>query len=288
MKGVRLVLAAAVVLCALCSGIAFAQQEEPDAPTQGAGESPSLAEIPAPSAGELAVAEREERERAEWLSSPEAREQREASSTAYANLSADEAQSLLVKAFPRQLAALNADPARVLSALEVEEPLGSYGALVSSDEGGRAILNSSVPVQSDLGGEGKEPVDLALKRSGSSFVPQNPLTEIELPDSAEEPIQLKGGIEVQLPASNDHGAVPLGTMNLFYPETETATDTLVSPKAKGVEVLEQLRSPESPERFNFSLRLPDGATLRQSEAGGAEIVNSSGGDDRRSAAALRH
>lgn len=260
-----------LVLCVAIAASVFAVS-----PAQGAEESSSLAEIPAPSATELAEAEREEREHAEWLASPEAQKQREASSDAYANLTAGEAQNLIVEAFPLQFKALNADPARVLSTLEVEKPLGTYGALVSSAEGESAILDSSVPVQSELGGEGKEPVDLSLEQSGSSFVPQNPITEVELPASAEEPIQLESGVEVEMPASDDHGAVPLGAMNLFYPETETATDTLVSPKASGVEVFEQLRSPESPERFNFALQLPGEATLRQSEDGGAEIVSSSG------------
>ena len=260
----------------LCVCVATAVSVFAVTPARGAEEPPSLAEVPAPSASELAEAEREEREHAEWLSSPEAQKQRDASSNAYANLTAGEAQSLLVEAFPGQLKALNADPARVLSTLEVEKPLGTYGALVSNEEGESAILDSSVPVQSELGGEGKEPVDLALEQSGSSFVPQNPITEVELPGSAEEPVQLESGVEVELPASDDHGAVPLGAMNLFYPETETATDTLVSPKASGVEVFEQLRSPESPERFNFTLQLPNEATLRPSEAGGAEIVSSSG------------
>ena len=120
------------------------------------------------------------------------------------------------------------------------------------------------------------PVDLTLERSGSSFVPQNPITEVELPGSAEEPIRLQSGIEVDLPTSGDRTAEPLGDMNLFYPETETASDTLVAPMAGGVEVFEQLRSPESPERFDFALRLPKEATLRPSEAGGAEILSSSG------------
>jgi len=276
-KGIRLVLVATVALCVLCTGIAFAQQEGSDSSAQGTVASSSLAEIPAPSASELAEAEREAREHSEWLSSPKAREQREASDRAYTSLTVGEAQDLLVEAFPRQLETLNSDPARVISNLEVEKPLGTYGALVSDEDGESAILNSSVPVQSDLGGEGKEPVDLALEQSGNSFVPRNPLTKIEFPDSAEEPIQLESGVEVDLPASDDHGAVSLGAMNLFYPETETATDTLVSPKAKGVEVFEQLRSPESPERFSFALSLPKEATLRPNETGGAEIIGSTGG-----------
>jgi YD repeat-containing protein len=243
---------------------------------EGAGESPSSAEAPPPSGSELAVLELEEREHAEWLSSPEAARQREASRDAFADLSSPEAQNLLVEAFPKQLQELNADPARVLSELEVEKALGTYGARIAEEGGESAIVESSVPVESDLGGKGKEPVNLALEPSGSDFVPQNPLSEVELPGSAEEPIRLQSGVGVELPTSDDHSAEPLGDKNLFYPETNTATDTLVSPIAGGVEVFEQLRSSESPEQFSFKLSLPAGASLRASESGGAEVVSSSG------------
>ena len=247
-----------------------------DPSAEGPEESLSVAEVPAPTPSEVAAAELEEREHAKWISSPEAEHQREASQGAYASLSVGEAQSLLLETFPGQLEQLNGDPARVLSELEIEKPLGTYSALVEAGNGESAILDSSVPVESDLGGEGKAPVDLTLERSGTSFVPRNPITEVELPGSAEEPIQLHSGIEVELPASDDHLAEPLGEMNLFYPETETTTDTLVSPRAGGVEIFEQLRSSESPERFSFALSLPKETTLRLSEAGGAEIVTSSG------------
>jgi YD repeat-containing protein len=241
-------------------------------PAQGS-EEPPAEELPAPDFTEI---EREERERAEWLLSPEAESQREASHTAYTSLSAGEAQSLLLEVFPKQLKELNADPARFLSELEIEEPLGTYGARISTGEGESALVESAVPVESDLGGEGKEPVDLALEESGEGFVPENPLTEVELPGSAEEPLQTQSGVEVELPASDDHPAEPLGDKNLFYPETDTATDTLVSPIAGGVEIFEQLRSPESPEQFSFALNLPAGASLQMSEeGGGAEVVSSS-------------
>src|SRR5262249_57936344 len=137
----------------------------------GIEELPSAAEAPSPSLSEVGAVEDEQREHAEWLSSAEAERQREASRAAYPNLSASEAQSLLLEAFPEQLKQLNGDPARVLSELEIEMPLGTYGALVSGEEGESAILDSSVPVESEVGGEGKKPVDITLERSGSSFIP---------------------------------------------------------------------------------------------------------------------
>lgn len=240
-------------------------------PAEGS-EEPPAEKLPAPDFAEI---EREEREHAEWLLTSEAKSQRDASRTAYTDLSAGEAQSLLLEAFPGRLKELNADPARFLSELEIEEPLGTYGARVSVGEGESALLESAVPVESDLGGEGKEPVDLALEETGGDYVPQNPLTEVELPGTAEEPIQLHGGVEVALSASDDHPAEPLGDKNLFYPETDTATDTLVAPVSGGVEVFEQLRSPESPEQLSFALNLPAGASLRAKKDGGAEVVSAS-------------
>jgi YD repeat-containing protein len=241
---------------------------------EGGGES-AAGEAQPPSPAEIAELESQELEYAEWLSSPEAISQREASQSAYGSLTAGEARELVLDAFPEELNALNADPARVLSELEIEKPLGTYAALISDQQGERSIVESSVPVESTLGGEGKQPVDLTLEQSGTDFVPKNPVTEVTLPGSAEGPIRLQSGLEVELPSVNDHSAQSLGDMNLFYPETETATDTLISPIAGGVEVFEQLRSPESPEQFHFDLDLPAGATLAETEAGGVEILSAS-------------
>ncbi|HEX7244190.1 MAG TPA: DUF6531 domain-containing protein [Solirubrobacterales bacterium] len=247
--------------------------------------------------------EQEELERAEWLQGPEAAQQREESRTAYTSLTANESQDLLLQAFPTQLKALNADPARVLSELEVEEPLGTFGALVApeegqagegkeetegeseeeaegeeeveiveSEEGAGEIVESSVPVESDLGGGGEQPVDLTLEQAGEGYEPENPLTEVSFPGSTEGAIHLTDGLEVEMAASNDREAEYLGEMNLFYPATETTTDTLVAPLAGGVEIFEQLRSPDSPEQFRFNMGLPAEATLQGREDGGAEVL----------------
>jgi Ca2+-binding RTX toxin-like protein len=232
---------------------------------------------PAPTPAELAPIEQEEREHEEWLESPQAEQEREESERAYNDLSSGEARDLLSEAFAETLDGLDGDPGRILGTLDVEKMLGTSSALVKGPDGGSAILNSSTPLQSDLGGEGTEPVDLSLKQSGQGFAPANPLEEVELPGSAAEPIRLEGGINVGLPATADQSAVRLGEMNLFYAETETATDTLVAPRATGVEVFEQLRSPESPEELRFDLSLPEGMKLQRSaHGGGAEVVSADG------------
>jgi sugar lactone lactonase YvrE len=234
------------------------------------------AAVATPSPGEIAALEEEEHERELWLASPEAEQQREASLTAFDELSSTEAQALVFDEFPQEIAALNADPARVLSELEVEKPLGTYAARIAAAGGESAIVESTVPVQSSLGGEGERPVDLTLERKGDALVPRNPLSTVEIPVSAGGAVKLETEIAVGLPAQADHEAVQFGDKNVFYPETDVATDTLVAPLTDGVEVFEQLRAPDSPEQFRFALQLPDGAQLRPAAEGGAEVVSGSG------------
>jgi YD repeat-containing protein len=237
---------------------------------------PSAEEVTSALTRSEAEAHAEQEKLEEEWATPQAEQEREESLAVYAGLSSPEAQSLLFTAFPEQIEALNADPGRVLSNLAIQEPLGSYAALVENEDGGRAIVESSVPVESEVGENKKAPLDLSLEAQGDVFVPRNPLSELELPASAEGQVWLEGGIEVRLPGENPHEAVQVGDMTLFYPETQAATDTVAAALAGGVELLEQLRSPESPEQFRFDLSLPSGATLQPRSDGGAEVVSGSG------------
>lgn len=249
------------------------------APTSAATavEGGDATKVPAPTPAEVAAIEAKRREEEEWLSSPEAAQEREASREAYSEMSASEARSLVDEAFPEAMAALNEDPGRVLTHLDVEKPLGTYAAAVGNGHGEElSLVESSAPVESELGGEGEQPVDLTLEESGGGFAPANPITGLELPGTAEGTIELGEEVRVGLPAADDHESVPLGEENLFIPETEPSTDTLLSPIADGVEISEQLRSEESPEEFPFHLELPPDARLKASGRGGAEIVSAGG------------
>jgi hypothetical protein len=115
----------------------------------------------------------------EW-NTPQAEAEREKSVTAFASLSSGEAQNLLLTTFPEQVEALNADPGRALSNLSIEKPLGANGALIDNGDGESAIVESSVPVESEAGDGGKAPVDLSLEPAGDVFVPANPLRGLEL------------------------------------------------------------------------------------------------------------
>ncbi|HEY1854288.1 MAG TPA: hypothetical protein VGG40_06840, partial [Solirubrobacterales bacterium] len=246
------------------------------APGESSGSS-AVSKPPAPTTAEVAEFLRRQKEQQEWLKGSQAKAERKDSEEAYAEVSGNEARSILLEAFPEVLASMNEDPGRALTELEVEKPLGTYTALVGNGHGGeRRLVESSVPIESEVGGEGKKPVDLTLERSGDGFEPANPLAELELPARAEGAVQLQEGLGVRLPTSDDHEAVPLGEENLFIPETEQSTDTLLSPVAGGVEISEQLRSKESPHRLAFELELPEGASLHATQNGGAEVLSENG------------
>lgn len=245
---------------------------------------PVLAEDQAPpvaafngTEAEVAAVEAEEAAAGEWLESPEAIRQRREALTAYDDLSAAEAQDLLAAAFPDELKELDGDPARLLSDLEIEKVVGNQAVLVPDEEGGNDLVELPIPVRLEEPNGEQAPVDLALGESGSGFVSETPAGDISLPDSLGGSIQLGDGIGIaSLPGDQAVPAQRFGDKDLFLANSDSDTDTFIAPLSGGIEIFEQLRSPESPEQFRFGLSLPQGATLRADGGGGAEILNSSG------------
>jgi YD repeat-containing protein len=265
-------------------GLGPAQVAEAPPP---AAESPPSPESPAPPAEErppeprdvgeaVEMAESEEIAKDEWLEGPEAIRQREESRTAFDDLASAEAEGLLSKAFPELLAQLDGDPARVLSDLQIEEIMGDHGALVPDGEGGSQLVESPIPIRSQVPGEEAKPVDLSLKEAEGGFVSEVPATDIRLPASLGGEVEIGSELAISsLPGDGEVTATRFGDKDLFLGNTDTNTDTFIAPLARSVEVFEQLRSPKSPEQFRFGLSLPKGATLRLDGQGGAEVVDSS-------------
>ncbi len=260
-------------------------EEAPSPPTSPVPTDPMLEPIEdgplhAPSAEEvqqgIEADERAQATKERWLESEEAVRQREESLHAFTDISATEAEGLLPLFFSEQLAALNGDPARLLTNLEVVKPLGTNAALISEGKGEFSLLESSIPIESEVGQDSKQPLDLDLERFGDSFIPKNPLADISLPDSALGSVRLASGVQIGLPAGTDSDAQPVEDVGLLYPESEKDTDTVVAPVAAGVEVFQQLRSPQSPETIRFDVGLPAEARLALTEGGGAAVLSASG------------
>ena len=216
---------------------------------------------------ELEAEEQQQRE------TPQAEEEREASTDAYADLTAAQAEALLQEQFAEQLALIDQDPARALSDARLDQVLGPNAALVTVG-GDTMLAEGTIPVRAADEEGDLAKVDLDLEQSAGGYVPQNPITEVTLPSDASQPVSLGDeGFAISAvltePASS---ARPLGGEDVQYFETQKDSDLIVSPLAAGVELFSLLRSAESPEELRFEITLPGGAELQSDGEGGAEVV----------------
>jgi hypothetical protein len=240
-------------------------------PPGGEGGSEVVGEGPTTADLEVATekVEEEEAQRARELESPAAVAEREESEAAYTSLSSVAAvSSLLLSSFGEELQTLKLDPARFLTEGTLKRNLGDQGGAVVASEGETQLLESEIPaeVREEDGQMGK--VDLSLNATSEGFEPANPLIPLSIPASPAEGVAIGAHGETTI---TQEGADPqstasrFGEMDVIYPEVQTDTDLLVSPLSTGVELSDQLRSPESPETLRFEMDLGVPPLLRTPE-----------------------
>jgi YD repeat-containing protein len=254
-----------------------------DSPEEGSKEPPPPVvaeelEGPLPQEGaiappELAEFEHEEEQRKKWLASPEAEEQREESWQAFGNISAQESEELLRAVFSEQLEELNSDPARFLSDAHIVQPLEETVASVES-EGEKSLLAATVPLRTEDEEGELARVDVGLEPTPEGYETSNALSDVSLPSAADDAIEVgeEGFSITQAGASGLSSARAFGDKNLLYPGVLPDTDLFVAPTATGAEIFDLLRSQESPEDLRFHIQVPEGAELRPTGYGGAEVV----------------
>jgi sugar lactone lactonase YvrE len=240
----------------------------------------SVAEGPVgpPSAEEiargLAAIEARQAQQEEALGAPDMVAERESSASSFAGVGAQEAAELLRADFGNQLVALNGDPARFLTDATLDEPLGEFGARITSAGGNTELLESSVPVRAEKANGQLKKVDLELDGTGEYFEPKNPLVGLRIGKSAGEGLEIgESSLAVtQVTSHADSAGRAFGNKNRFFPEVATDTDLLVAPTSSGVELFDQLRSAASPETLRFHMGLPIGTELHSDGNGGAQVT----------------
>jgi hypothetical protein len=222
------------------------------------------------------------------------------------DLDRDEAAALLEGVFDDQLQA----PAGIFDDLNVVKFLGPNVALVdgagsatpglsapegepsgedevepSSDEGspanvhgdgqlaGASLLEASIPLRTEPSTAATAAIDLSLQHENGEIQPENPLVEVDIPQTLGEGIELPGaGVTIGLAGGPDSRTPSVidGSAG-FLPNVAPDTDLVIAPTPTGVETLTQLRSAESPRSQTFTLDLPAGATLKATKDGGAVV-----------------
>ncbi len=203
------------------------------------------------------------------------------------DLDRDEAAELLSSVFAPELEGT----AGIFDELEVERFHGDHVALIapgdqlgqeihSEGESQPTLLESTLPLRTENDSGEDAAVDLTLEATEEGLQPANPLVEVGIPAQLGEGISLpETGVEISLadaPAARTPSIVEGSTA--FYPNItpQGDGDLSVAPTPLGVETSAQLRSADAPDSQTFDLGLPEGASLRETEGGGAEVVGQDG------------
>jgi RHS repeat-associated protein len=136
------------------------------------------------------------------------------------------------------------------------------------------LVESPWPVRAVADDGHKRVVDLSLEPIKGGLKPVNAASDIKLPASLSDGVEL-GEIGVVPAGSADVQVAEDGGSHAIYANAEIDTDVIVTPLARGIEVFWQLRSPRAAEQVALDLELPDGA-IAEAGKGGSVVVSRDG------------
>ncbi|HWI08393.1 MAG TPA: hypothetical protein VNT54_12870 [Solirubrobacteraceae bacterium] len=228
---------------------------------------------------DVLAAQRVATERQAWelrLQSPDMRAERAQRRTAYRGISDAEAVDRARRDFPQLMGAPLFPGAQFRAAAEVEY-LGDRVARVRQPGAEQASLAiSGLPLRVPGADGRRAPLDLSLESSAGGFRPRSPLVDARFGARSGDGFAVgDDAIELTLADAEDRRAEQVGE-RLFYASVQRDTDLVAFPTATGIEVVTMLRSVDSPERHEFDLDLPAGATARK---GGGRDIEVARGDD---------
>lgn len=228
-------------------------------------------------AGEAYQKKREaDQAREKVLEGPAATQERAASRDAFRSQdSPAEAGALLRQRFGPELAALDEDPARALEALTFERFLSDDVAVVT-ENGAPQVLDSPIPLRTQNDDGELAPLDLTLRSAGKGFTTANGLVDTALPGESGGEVSLGSELSfsVDVPGEKQETAAgqPFGTQSLIYASgAGTDSDLILAAVSGGVDVLTQIRSPDSPDNYDLNLDLPPKSTLALQADGSVAI-----------------
>lgn len=210
---------------------------------------------------------RRAKERRERLDGQESKQRRRASRTKFRDLDRREALSLARAEFASELRGRLPDGAEPATGVKVKRRLGDLGAVVEDERTGeRMLMRSTQPLLVEGSGGEKEPLDLTLSDRGEQFAPQAAAVPVRIADASEAEISLpEADFSVRLDAPQDADPEVLDD-RVFYANTHTDADAIVTPGVFGAELFVQMRSADSPEQYVLDVDIPEGAILRRARS----------------------
>ena len=214
-------------------------------------------------------------ERRAYWGSAAGTEERLGSLTAFRSLTAADA----VVAFRDHFADVASEPLWKPPQLRPEDRVTGYATdslmqVAHDDASGGSLVASSMPLRDRDADGDLAPVSVELLDRGLWFEPLNPLVNSRLPKDlsagiafADEGVTVRPERVALFTSASELGE------KVVYANFDTDSDFVASPTPTGAATFIQIRSPDSPEFFSFSLQLPQGAVLAASPDGsGAAVV----------------
>lgn len=210
------------------------------------------------------------------LSSPEAVLAREMSQTAHQHLNRAQAAQLAREAFPAVIDQPLGGPPSLPKGQRITGFAKANVAQVDLGGGRHGVVESLVPMAIATADKWAA-VNLALRDSGSTFAPTNPLVGVDIPKRLADGVQLPSR-GLSLTPANASGA-PLagseGTLDgasVLYANTQINTDTVIKPTPLGLDAQTLLRAADSPEHLYYRVGLPAGARLTLNHTSGVVCI----------------
>lgn len=198
------------------------------------------------------------------------------SEDAYSDESAPEARGLLLQEFAGLIDTFDQQPGRAFDGAHVEKFLSDSVARIDPPGSeGPSLAISSTPLRDHTEEGATKAVDLDVQREEGHFEARNPLVDVSLPADAASPLRLDAanvGVRLASDGAAQAPGVPLQGDKVFYHEAAPDTDLVLAPVTRGVEIMTQVRSADSPERLPFRVDLPAGAELHDRGERGLEVA----------------
>ncbi len=210
------------------------------------------------------------------LTSPEAVAEREASRLKFSGLDGEQAKTVAGASFAAAIDEPAGGPPKLPAGEKITGFANANVAQLDLGAQGEAVVESTVPMALANPSGNWAPVDLSLHEVGGAFEAANPLVAVRLPKQLGKGAQLSPlGLSV---TPVDSQGVPLAGSegvadgaSVFFANTQTDSDTLLKPSARGLEASTVLRSVESPETLYYRVDLPQGASLLEAGNGSGII-----------------
>lgn len=214
-------------------------------------------------------------------SAPAAVAQRRAARISFAGLSPAGAAGEARSAFP----SLIEHPASGLalgSGEHVKSYLTTHAAEVSLP-GGKAVIESSIPIASKTAHGSPVPFDLRLEPAGGHFSPVRSSVPVDVPRKLADGVSLPA-VGVSLTPINGRGGAlassegAIDGATVLYDGAGSGADsrdlaTVAKATPLGVELTSMLFSERSPGRLYFRVGMPSGAHLRRTSGGAVQIIS---------------